>query len=354
MAGCNALEMASLRIAFAKLDADGNGTLTLDEMKAGARELGIDVKEMEALFEKMDTDGSGEIDYIEFADNYADYATQKLRRVFEKLDIDGSGTISLKEMKAGIQELGIDENDLEPLFRKMDSDNSGEVDYAEFTENLLMEMAGGWVGNAPKNNIMNRQKWSRLGGQALQVYVLSMEDLPFREEEDEDRKPQVFAVRVRWPGAPLIGFGELTGLAAYIWGTPRRRPQKSHGAYTYVDQTVRLPWVEAQQFGVLSVHQTDLLKEKIIGEVRFDIKQGRDSRIRRYPIYAGDRSVQGHANLRLILPEGEHRHTNALYRAPDGSRRKPPHVRPYRVKDPSWWSPFWLCSSQDLRYAESC
>mmetsp|Transcript_49335 Transcript_49335/g.159285 ORF Transcript_49335/g.159285 Transcript_49335/m.159285 type:complete len:353 (+) Transcript_49335:226-1284(+) len=352
MAGnISAMEMASLRLTFAKLDANGDGTLTLEEMKAGAKELGIDVSDLEALFKKMDADGSGEVDYLEFADNYADFATNNLWKIFEKLDADGSGTLSLEEMRAGIDELGIDEKDLGPLFRKMDADGSGEVDYAEFVSKLLVEMAGGWVGSGARvgGGPTEEQRFAALGSSALQVYVLSLEDLPHRDSNGEDWKPQVFAVRLSWPSAPFFGVGEVTGLAAYVWGSPRRRPWKSHGTYVYVDRTARLPWVEANSFAVLAVYQTDLLSETYIGEIKLPLKMGRDSRVRRCPIIGTNRTVEGFVHLRLILPEARSRHINNLYHMP-----KPRLPRRRSEASTPWWSPMWLCSNAELGYAESC
>jgi calcium-dependent protein kinase len=47
------------------LDGDGNGTLSLDELKAGLADREDSFSLMEIL-KNADTDGSGEIDYTEF------------------------------------------------------------------------------------------------------------------------------------------------------------------------------------------------------------------------------------------------------------------------------------------------
>jgi calcium-dependent protein kinase len=56
-------EVASLKEIFIAMDKNGDGHLTLDELKEGMAKAGIDNNEVIDLFNKMDTDGSGEVDY---------------------------------------------------------------------------------------------------------------------------------------------------------------------------------------------------------------------------------------------------------------------------------------------------
>uniref|UniRef100_A0A7S2VM52 EF-hand domain-containing protein n=1 Tax=Zooxanthella nutricula TaxID=1333877 RepID=A0A7S2VM52_9DINO len=360
--GINALDMANLRIAFSKLDVNGDGTLTLEEMKGGAKALGLDIATLEALFHKMDSDGSGEIDYSEFADHYADWAQEKLRKTFVHLDLDASGTLTLEEMRAGVQELGITEEDVEPLFRKMDEDGSGEVDYAEFANKLLLEMAGGWVGGGLQKpgKLPEERRFAHLGSRALQVYVASLEDLPWREDS-QPFKPEVFAVRLRWPSAPFFGECELPGLQAYIWGSEGQRPAGSHGAYVYVDQTARLPWVGGQggEF-VVSVYATDLLLERLVGEIKLGAKLGRVGKVQRFPIRGAGGALQGYAHLQVRCPSTAQRSAHMLFEAPERRAqevpgRPRPRPQPHVRRPPAaWWSPLALCSDSELRRAESC
>lgn len=55
-------EMGTMREAFQKLDCDGGGTLSTDEMRMALCEL-LQEEEIELLLKGMDGDGDGEIDY---------------------------------------------------------------------------------------------------------------------------------------------------------------------------------------------------------------------------------------------------------------------------------------------------
>eukprot|EP00927_Polykrikos_kofoidii_P082862 TRINITY_DN8353_c0_g1_i4.p1 TRINITY_DN8353_c0_g1~~TRINITY_DN8353_c0_g1_i4.p1 ORF type:complete len:628 (-),score=83.50 TRINITY_DN8353_c0_g1_i4:85-1788(-) len=72
---------------------------------------------------------------------------RKMRLLFEEADIDGNGTVSHEEfsacvstnqlMKAYLSALDIREEQALELFRLLDEDDSGEVDYDEFTQGCI-------------------------------------------------------------------------------------------------------------------------------------------------------------------------------------------------------------------------
>eukprot|EP00931_Biecheleriopsis_adriatica_P079392 TRINITY_DN5279_c0_g1_i2.p1 TRINITY_DN5279_c0_g1~~TRINITY_DN5279_c0_g1_i2.p1 ORF type:complete len:520 (-),score=88.71 TRINITY_DN5279_c0_g1_i2:46-1605(-) len=67
--------------------------------------------------------------------------------LIKRLDVDRSGTITLEELHKGYDEdprlydkftsLGIDKNDMDTIFKAMDNDNSGDVDYEEFVSAFM-------------------------------------------------------------------------------------------------------------------------------------------------------------------------------------------------------------------------
>mmetsp|Transcript_39230 Transcript_39230/g.116224 ORF Transcript_39230/g.116224 Transcript_39230/m.116224 type:complete len:360 (-) Transcript_39230:89-1168(-) len=348
----SALDIANLRMVFGKLDIDGDGTLTLQEMIAGADQLGIDAKDITTLFRQIDVDNSGEIDYTELADHYAEFGAQKLRAIFTKLDVDGSGSLTLDEMKAGVDDLGISEAELETLFRKMDTDGSGEIDYSEFANNMLNEMSGGFA-SATKAELEG-QRFAGMGHKALNILLVSMEGLPYREEHtrcEVHEKVETFCVRLRWPSAPFFGECELHGLVAYDWGTTDCPPDNTHGAYVFVDKVMRLPWVAGQPYAMIDIFEQDLMKERFVGSVRLTRERLHEKGTKRYAIHGLDHTLEGHAHVKVTIPDLAHQRANDLADGPENYRKlqlmamKRSSAKKSHKKKGPWWD---LCSDMEL------
>jgi calcium-dependent protein kinase len=102
-------DIKNLKETFKALDKDGNGTITIEELKTG---LGHkeDADTLVELLKGADTDGSGSIDYTEFIAATLDAQTfmrnDYLRTAFDMFDKDKSGKIDKSEL---IQLLGGEE-----------------------------------------------------------------------------------------------------------------------------------------------------------------------------------------------------------------------------------------------------
>lgn len=88
------------------MDANGDGVLTKDEIKAGwSKYFGtvLSDNEIDDMFNKVDTDGSGKIDYSEFVVSTLNernlLSSNKLKTAFKMFDKDGGGSISTQEIK---------------------------------------------------------------------------------------------------------------------------------------------------------------------------------------------------------------------------------------------------------------
>jgi Ca2+-binding EF-hand superfamily protein len=158
---------------IARLDRNGDGRVTGNELYRGLRGLGevfdsLDKKHARALVRSLDADDSGGIDARElrsFVDNHRkknggqmikkgdapDLVREKLRAlllrteqkgtslssVFHALDEDDSGALSVNELLSGLSKLGIfdslDKRDVQDLVqRDLDSDRNGNVSIKEF------------------------------------------------------------------------------------------------------------------------------------------------------------------------------------------------------------------------------
>ena len=149
---------ASLKKLFTDFDRDGDGLITLEEIKMTMLDFGKDVPqtELSSIFEKMDRNKDQRIDFKEFSDlvvalekQYGKLRTQKnnkgltVQNTFEAFDKDKDGLVTLDEIRAHLLEIGkgISENELKDLFNKADKNSDGKIDVTEFKE--LVELLPG-------------------------------------------------------------------------------------------------------------------------------------------------------------------------------------------------------------------
>eukprot|EP00850_Spirogloea_muscicola_P022002 SM000272S10269 [mRNA] locus=s272:126940:131164:+ [translate_table: standard] len=143
-------EIAGLKETFKMMDADGSGTITLDELKEGLQRVGSNLKdvEIEELMKAADADQDGTIDYPEFL-----AATLQLNKIereetlfaaFSYFDKDGSGYITIDEIQQACKDHGVDDTNIMETIREVDSDNDGRIDYNEFV--AMMRKGNGAIG----------------------------------------------------------------------------------------------------------------------------------------------------------------------------------------------------------------
>ena len=136
---------ANAQQLFQKIDTDGDGRITKDEMKASAPKGGSRPgPSIDSLFSQIDTDGDGGIDETE---NQAFLESAKSRRhgppdaagmarkMFEKADSNGDGKITKEELEAALPRHDSSEA-LERLFTNADSDEDGAISQSELEAQL--------------------------------------------------------------------------------------------------------------------------------------------------------------------------------------------------------------------------
>ncbi|KAL2555647.1 calcium-dependent protein kinase 1-like [Forsythia ovata] len=144
-------EIAGLKEMFKMIDADNSGQITFEELKAGLKRVGANLKESEIydLMQAADVNNSGTIDYGEFI--AATLHLNKIERedhlfaAFSYFDKDGSGYITPDELQEACEEFGIEESRIEEMIRDVDQDNDGRIDYNEFV--AMMQKGNPIIGD---------------------------------------------------------------------------------------------------------------------------------------------------------------------------------------------------------------
>ncbi|CAM6050580.1 unnamed protein product [Sphagnum compactum] len=138
-------EIADLRDQFEAIDVDGNGVITLEEMKkALAEDKPWKVKESRVLeiLEAMDSDMDGMIDFDEFVaatmhvhqleESDSEKWESRSRAAFSKLDRDSDGYITPDELQIAMGMKG----SVSTLLDEADTDGDGRISLPEFQKLL--------------------------------------------------------------------------------------------------------------------------------------------------------------------------------------------------------------------------
>ncbi|XP_077991641.1 uncharacterized protein LOC144445874 [Glandiceps talaboti] len=147
-----------IKSIFNRFDVNGDGAITIDELKVGLRRNGIDYSDQEVylFMREVDLDGNGEIDFNEFTlfwieklrkqseqkkPGLFDVGTEckfpkvsELKAQFAELDADGNGYITIDEIKLALVKRKGYCTDLEvyKLMREADEDGDGQISFDEF------------------------------------------------------------------------------------------------------------------------------------------------------------------------------------------------------------------------------
>jgi len=134
--------ITSLRNTFMALDANGDGLLTINEMKEGLGKAGLKEipHDLQQIMEEVDSDGSGVIDYTEFLaatlDKRAYIQEDVVWSAFRVFDRNGDGVISQEELKQVLQGDGINEvcgaEAIAAMMQEVDANGDGKIDFQEF------------------------------------------------------------------------------------------------------------------------------------------------------------------------------------------------------------------------------
>ncbi|XP_070556027.1 uncharacterized protein [Ptychodera flava] len=156
---------SKIRKKFNSYDEDGDGSITITELKRGLKREGIpcDDNELYRFMRNVDVDGDGQIDFTEFTVFYLQkmvkreeegkkkkkanlFAVNKtipnqkeLKSRFRKVDTDGNGSISIDELKEefGCTDEDDDDDEWYEFMRLADENGDGEISFDEYVVAMI-------------------------------------------------------------------------------------------------------------------------------------------------------------------------------------------------------------------------
>lgn len=132
-------QIGHLRDVFQSLDADGNGSISVEELRNIVAQEGFQVLEedVERLLHGIDIDGSNTLDYREFLAATMERSIfireENMRRGFAYFDLDNTGQITM----ANLTKIFGSEQHAREIMGDVDINSDGFIEYSEFREMML-------------------------------------------------------------------------------------------------------------------------------------------------------------------------------------------------------------------------
>ncbi|KAK7327650.1 hypothetical protein VNO77_21735 [Canavalia gladiata] len=136
-------QLNQLRNIFARFDMDSDGSLTIMELAALLRSLGLKPSgdQMHVLLANMDSNGNGFVEFDELVDAILHDMSaeillnqEMLLGVFKCFDRDGNGYISAAELAGAMAKMGqpLTYRELTEMMTEADTDGDGVISFNEF------------------------------------------------------------------------------------------------------------------------------------------------------------------------------------------------------------------------------
>ncbi|KAK1302233.1 putative calcium-binding protein CML14 [Acorus calamus] len=135
------LQMQHLKQIFDRFDMDSDGSLTLLELAALLRSLGLRPTgdQIHSLLTNIDSNRNGSVEFDELHSVISpylmdDHEIDRLMEVFRLFDRDGNGFITAAELARSMAKMGhpLTFVELTALMREADTDGDGAISFVEF------------------------------------------------------------------------------------------------------------------------------------------------------------------------------------------------------------------------------
>ena len=137
---------------FKLMDKNGDGVVTLSEMRGMLKSLGIykNEKELKKIYKEADRNGDGRIELDELITSIENRKKKsqmteddRTRKMFRMFDGNGDGFISRHELKKHMSNIGVEMSDeeVDAVMQQIDADGNCQIDYEEF-KNLMSILNG--------------------------------------------------------------------------------------------------------------------------------------------------------------------------------------------------------------------
>ena len=136
-------DLHEIRETFAMFDADGSGSITINEIKNIYNALGHEFteKEIKNMMNDIDINQDGYITFHEFLSLYKIYVhfrfqEEKLIEAFKICDCDGNIFVSFDELKRIMKEVGenLKDRQIRNMLKEVDMDGDDRINFEEFIQ----------------------------------------------------------------------------------------------------------------------------------------------------------------------------------------------------------------------------
>ncbi|KAL1334294.1 hypothetical protein HN51_063227 [Arachis hypogaea] len=158
-------QLNQLREIFARFDMDSDGSLTMLELAALLRSLGMKPSgdQLQALLKRMDSNGNGSVEFDELVraimpdmDAQILLNQEQLLAMFKCFDRDGNGYISAAELAGAMAKMGqpLTYRELTEMIKEADTDGDGVISFNEFAA-IMSRSASDFLGLKKKTSSLD-------------------------------------------------------------------------------------------------------------------------------------------------------------------------------------------------------